>query len=99
MASITQLRALGGVIGLSLSSNLLNNRVRDDLAPIISPQNLDTLLHTPAVIDTFLSSLQTVTRSIYSEGYNLQMKVMIAFSAAQIFGIGLMWERKFRKVS
>ena len=99
MASITQLRALGGVIGLSLSSNLLNNHVRDNLAPVISPQNVHTLLHTPAIIDTFPNSVQMVIKSVYSAGYNLQMKVMIAFSAAQILGVVLMWERKLRKVA
>lgn len=99
MASITQLRALGGVIGLSLTSNLLNNHVRDGLAAVLSPQQSDALLRKPAIIDTLPSSLQSVVKSTYSEGYNLQMKVMIAFSAAQILGVGLMWERTFRKVA
>lgn len=99
MASITQLRALGGVIGLSLSSNLLNNHVRDGLATVISSQDLNTLLHTTAIIDTLPGSAQTVIKTVYSEGYNLQMRVMIAFSAAQIFGVGLMWERRLRKMA
>ncbi|MCJ1365643.1 hypothetical protein MMC16_004768 [Acarospora aff. strigata] len=99
MATITQLRALGGVIGLSLTSNLLNNHVRDGLDGVLSPRQLDAILRPSAIVDMLPGSLQSVVRGIYSEWYNLQMKVMIGFSAAQILGVGLMWERTVRKMA
>lgn len=93
MAAITQFRALGGVIGLATATNLLNNLVRARLAVVLSPPQLDALLETSRVLGTLPEALQAVVRAAYAEGYALQMKAMVAFGAAQVVGLALMWRR------
>ena len=99
MGALSQLRALGGVIGLSIASNILSNHVKGDLSAVISPQQLDLLLQTSAAINSFPIEAQTVIRSVYADGYSLQMKAMTAFAAAQAIAVAIMWEKKLRRVA
>ena len=99
MAAIVQLRALGGVIGLSIASSVLNNHVRSGLADNFPPQASELLLQSAAAITTLPESLQVVARNVYADGYSLQMKTMIGFAAAQAVGLGIMWERTPRRIA
>lgn len=99
MGAITQFRALGGVVGLAIATNVLNNHIRSGLSAILSQQQLDALLQTSAVIEMLPDALQIAVRSVYAEGYNLQMKVMVGFSVAQIVGVVTMYEKKTRYVA
>lgn len=99
MGAITQFRALGGVLGLAIAANVLNNYFRTNLSAVISPEQFEDLLQTPEkIINALPDSVKLDVRTIFAEGYNLQMKIMIAFGAAQVIGLGLMWEKKLRRV-
>ena len=99
MAAITQFRALGGVVGLAIAANVLNNHVRAVLSVVLSPAQLGALLQTSAAMGMLPEALQVVVRETFSDGYNLQMRVMIGFGAAQILSLILMWEKKLRRVA
>ena len=93
-----QFRALGGAIGLAIVTNILNNYLKSKLSIVLSPAQLAGLLETSAVIKTFTPTLQRAVQTVYSEGYNLQMKVLTGFGAAQILGLVVMWEKPVRRV-
>lgn len=99
MGAITQVRALGGVVGLAIATNVLNNHVRSGLPNILSQQQIDALLQTFAVIQTLPDTLQVAVRTVYAEGYNLQMKVMVGFCVAQVVSVIIMYEKKARRVA
>ena len=99
MGAITQFRALGGVVGLAIATNVLNNHVRSGLSAILSQQQLDALLQTSAAIEMLPDALRAAVRSVYAEGYNLQMKVMAGFGAAQIVAVVTMYEKETRYVA
>ena len=99
MGAVTQFRALGGVIGLAIASNVLNNHVQAKLSSVLTPQQLQRLLQNSMELGHFTKDMQSVVRGIYSDSYNLQMKVMIGFGAAQVLGLGLMWEGELRQLA
>lgn len=92
--SIGQLRYMGAVIGVSIATCILNSYVDKHLSSTLSPAQIESLLQSSATIHLLPQDLQTVTRLVFAEGYNLQMKVLIGFSAAQIPAAFLMWQKK-----
>ncbi|MCJ1358859.1 MAG: hypothetical protein MMC33_008859 [Icmadophila ericetorum] len=99
MGAVTQFRALGGVVGLSIGANVLNSHVKSSLAHLLSPEQLGGILESTEIIAKLPESLQFMIRKTFADGYNLQMKATIAFSATQILMLALMWEKKLRRVS
>lgn len=99
MAAVTQFRAIGGVVGLSIGTNVLNSHVKSIFGSILSAEQLSSLLESTEIIAKLPESLQAVVRSTFADGYNLQMRAMIAFSAGQILMLALMWEQKLRRVT
>ncbi|KAH8722881.1 major facilitator superfamily domain-containing protein [Phaeosphaeriaceae sp. PMI808] len=92
--SIGQLRYMGAVIGVSIATCILNSYVDKHLSSTLSPTQIEALLQSSAKIHILPQDLQTVTRLVFAEGYNLQMKLLIGFSAAQIPAALLMWQKK-----
>lgn len=84
---------MGAVIGVSIATCILNTYVDKQLRGSLSPTQIETLLQSSAAIYLLPPNLQTFTRLVFAEGYNLQIKVLIGFSAAQIPAALLMWEK------
>lgn len=82
--AMIQFRQMGGAIGLTIGSSLLNSYLKSHLAPpLLTTEQLDSLLLSTAVISKFESELQTAVKGVFASGYNLQMKVVTGFAAAQ----------------
>ncbi|KAF7888643.1 uncharacterized protein EAF02_003184 [Botrytis sinoallii] len=79
-----QFRALGGSIGIAISTNVLNNHITSALSSIISPIQLHELFQSAEVLTEFPRMLLAITRNAYSDAYNTQMFVLAAFSAATL---------------
>lgn len=75
LGALTQVRALGGVVGFAIATNILIQWVKNEDRNIAGKNPL-----------------------LYQGGYDLQVKVMLAFAALQLLGLGIMWERQPRKV-
>ena len=74
MGAVTQFRALGGVVGLSIGANVLNSHVKSSLAHLLSPEQLGGILESTEIIAKLPESLQFMIRKTFADGYNLQMK-------------------------
>jgi len=99
MGAITQARPLGGAIGLAITTTVLNSYIKSSLRGLLTPEQLGGLLESIDVINFLPPEQQAQVRQSFSHGYNLQMKVMIGFSAAQILVVALMWEKTWRRVA
>ena len=99
MGAQTQFRALGGVIGLAIATNALNNYVKSRLSDSLTGEQLANLLRSVESVRLLPADLQDIVRSTFAEGYDLQMRIMIGFGAAQILMLGTMWEKKLRRVA
>ena len=99
MGAITQFRAFGGVVGLAVATNALNSLINSRLSSVLTADQLASLLESVQTVATLPPSLQGTVRSAFADGYNLQMRIMIGFSAAQVLALALMLERNARRVA
>ena len=60
MGAITQIRALGGVIGLAIVTNVLNSYIKSQLSISLSKEQMALLLQSTAYIPTFPPELQAL---------------------------------------
>ncbi|KAI9644355.1 hypothetical protein NHQ30_007712 [Ciborinia camelliae] len=99
MGAITQFRALGSVVGLSIATNVFNDYVRTHLSRHLTPEQLSALLQSvTSGIDSLPLGLQATVRSTFGAAYDLQTKVMIGFAIAQALAVSIMWERTLRRL-
>ncbi|MCJ1433319.1 hypothetical protein MMC27_002678 [Xylographa pallens] len=96
-SAVVQFRLVGGMIGVALVTCVMNASVRPRLLEILSMNAYQALLQSTSLIETFQPPLQTMVRSIYADGYNLQIRITIGFAAAQIPVAFLMWQKDGHK--
>ncbi len=94
MSSVIQFRTMGGAIGLAIVTNVMNTYTKFHLGAILSPTQINDLLQTTRTLATLPSELAGPTKTVFANGYNLQMRIMIGFSAAQLLMTLLMWQKK-----
>lgn len=99
MGAVIQARPLGGAIGLAVTTSALNSYVKTQLAAILNSTELSSLLQSVQVIEALPAELQASTRVVLSDAYDLQMQIMIGFSAAQVLVAVAMWEKKLTRVA
>lgn len=91
--ALNQCRFLGGAIGLSIASNILNGRLKNQLSDVLPSGQLSTLLHTASSISQLPKETQAETLVVFAGSYRLQMQIMIGFAALQIPATLLMLKR------
>lgn len=89
-----QIRFLGGLIGLSIASNVMNSYLKSHLKEILTADALVALLKSPKILMTFGPDLQEKIIEVFARSYDLQYTLMIAFAAAQFPAAVMIWKRK-----
>jgi hypothetical protein len=85
---------LGGAVGIAVVNAVLNSYVRLHLRSTLTAGQLDAILQSASRIKSLTPALQEIVRVVYGQAYNLQLRVTIAFTAAQFLAVILMWKRK-----
>ena len=98
MGAITQIRVLGGTIGLAVCTAVLNEHVRHSLSLVLPPQQISGILQSVSSISDLDATAEKAVRRVFAEGYNQQMRIMTYFSAVVFFVSLLAWERRPRRV-
>ncbi|KAJ5107837.1 hypothetical protein N7456_004512 [Penicillium angulare] len=88
-----QSRTLGGVLGISAATTILNYYLRSRLTGNLQPQELAAVLKTSESIQYLTIEAQEHVRDVYAMAYSMQMKLAGAFSAAQLLAVGMIWKR------
>ncbi|KAL1970237.1 hypothetical protein VTN77DRAFT_5397 [Rasamsonia byssochlamydoides] len=91
--AIIQFRFLGGAIGLSIASNVLNGMLKSHLRDVLSPEQLQMLLQDTAIIRTLSIQQQQAILAVFAQSYTIQFRIMIGFAAAQFPAAALLWRR------
>ena len=94
MSAVVQFRTMGGAIGLAVVTTAMNTYIRKHLADYLSPTQISTLLETTEAFESLSPQVADTVKTIFAQGYNLQMRIMIGFSAAQLPATLLMWQKK-----
>ncbi|KAL8650357.1 MAG: hypothetical protein Q9226_005183 [Calogaya cf. arnoldii] len=98
MGAIAQARTMGGSIGISICTNLLNDHIKGGLKPYLTQRYIDALLASARTIERILPEQLDTVRRVYSEGYRLQAIALTAFSGVAFLVVVLMWERRPRRI-
>lgn len=91
--ALLQFRIFGGALGLAIASNVLNNHIKSSLAGVVSAEELSQLLKSTASIRFMPAEVQARILASFSDGYNLQMKIMTGFAGAQLLAVGALWRK------
>ena len=85
---------MGGAIGLSIVTSVLNSKVRTDLSQFLTPDQVEGLLQTASILTGFSPDAQLKIQSVFAEGYNIQFKILAGLAAAQLPASLVMWQKK-----
>ena len=94
MSATIQFRTMGGAIGLAVVTAATNTYVKKHLAESFSSTQIEALLQTTEAFAKLSPAMLDTARTTFAQGYNLQMRIMIGFSAAQIPATFLMWQKE-----
>ncbi len=84
---------MGGAIGLAIVTSVLNSFVHSRLSDFLSADQVDSLLQTSVAMDSLQPEQQVRVRTIFGQGYDVQMRILIGLAAAQLPGSLLMWQK------
>ncbi|KAM7213961.1 Major facilitator superfamily domain containing protein [Rhypophila decipiens] len=97
MGSVTQIRVLGGTIGLAICSTLLNNQITAETSRFLTPSQVGALLQSFQSIEHLPPGVQNEVRNVYGAAYGEQMRVMLYFSVVAMVSLVLLAERRPRR--
>jgi hypothetical protein len=81
---ITQVRVLGGLVGLAICTAVAFDLVKSELSSKLSAAQLKSLLQSSYSIAQFSPAQQDATRRVYGDAFNLQMKIVMGFTIASL---------------
>lgn len=82
MGAVTQVRIFGGVVGLAISQAVLLASLKSRLNGVLSQQQLAEILASAASISRLPSGVADITRQVYGDVANKQMRIVMGFAAA-----------------
>jgi hypothetical protein len=95
MGAITQVRVLGGIIGLVIVQAILLATLRSSLSSVLTPSQLSSILSSTASIASLSPAAQQLTRAAYGDASNVQMRIVAGFGGASLL-VSLFTYRKQR---
>ncbi|KAK9414517.1 putative Efflux pump FUS6 [Seiridium unicorne] len=93
IGAITQIRVLGGLIGVAIAQAVLSAQVSDGLSMVLGPDQLSAITQSPEAISQFSPSARRAIVKVYGDAFNLQTKIMIGLSAAGLMACLGAWRR------
>jgi hypothetical protein len=97
IGAVTQVRVLGGTIGLAIGTSFLNSFVKGKLRMVLSLEQAVAVGDSLQAIGTLTDNQQDFVRRTFAEGYQRQMYMLTGFSGLVVASSLLMWERNPRR--
>jgi hypothetical protein len=88
---VAQFRVLGGLIGLAIAASISTPYIRSHIGQNLPPNLTQAILEKTGAIHLLPERSRIRVQEIFGEGYNIQMKLLIGFAAAQMPTTVLMW--------
>jgi hypothetical protein len=96
VGALTQIRVMGGTLGLATYSTIFNNYIDSRLGSTVSVEGPQRISHSASNIGSLSPSRQNGVRVVLGDGYTLHMHIIAGFSGLAFLVSFLMWERKPR---
>lgn len=97
--AVVQFRMIGSTLGLASVTTALNNHLSDHLPKILNDTQLESVLSSTSVISSLEEPLKAQVQEVFGQGYDLQLKILIGFTAAQFLTLLLNWNWKKSQMS
>lgn len=97
IGAITQVRVLGGTIGLGTSTTVLNSFVKRNMTQELSMQQIGEISQSLSAIAKLTEREQMFVKRTFAQGYARQMRVIAGFSGLVVLSSLLMVERVPRR--
>ncbi|KAI0883457.1 putative multidrug resistance protein fnx1 [Annulohypoxylon maeteangense] len=97
-ASIIQFRFMGGATALAIVTAVANTWLRSAMLGVLSPEETALVFRRPDTINSLSGDLRDTVRVLFAKGFNLQMKILIGFAAAQFPVTFLTWKKDQIKI-
>jgi hypothetical protein len=94
MAAITQVRVLGGVIGLAIAQALLISTVRSRLSSLLSPEQIQSVLESTERIRSLPAEEARMARMAYAEAGNQHMFLALGMAGASLLAAVFCWRKQ-----
>lgn len=98
VGTISQLRVLGGVIGVVICRVVREAYLRSHLSSVVSPGVLESLVSSLATIEQLSPQETGATRAIYGQASNAQFRVLTYIAAANFCLAFFTWRRRAKPV-
>jgi hypothetical protein len=98
LGAVTQVRVLGGTIGLAISTVTLNSYVKTALSSQLSPEQIARIADSLSELEKLSTEQQIFVRQSFAEGYNRQTRITLVFSVAVLLSCLLMMEKRPRRL-
>ena len=82
------------MVGISIAAAISTPYIRTHLLEVLPAEKAMLLLEKTEIIRQLDPSTLQGVRTIFADGYSLQIKMLIGFSAAQLLTTALMWTNK-----
>lgn len=92
-AATVQFRFLGGAIVISIVTAVGNSWIKRDLSSSLTPTQILAIFGSTNVISTLSENLQIMVRGDFVQSFNLQMRIVLGFTAAGVLTTLLMWQK------
>lgn len=96
VGTITQLRVLGGVIGVVICRVTQSSYLQQHLSQFLTPAKLSQLTSSLASINSLPHDEAVAVRKIYGQSFNLQFRVLMYIAAANVLA-ALFTYRRYAK--
>lgn len=76
----------------------MNSWLKSQLSRELLPTQLEAIFESTTVIGTLSPGLQGAVKRVFAQGFNLQMRIIVGFAAAQFPATALMCQNKTIRV-
>ncbi|GAB1210878.1 hypothetical protein APSETT445_009678 [Aspergillus pseudonomiae] len=94
MGAVAQFRIMGGSIFLAIVTSVSNEFIQSHLRGLLDDSQLHSVLHSAAAVPMLPPEAQMMVRTVFSESYNLQMKILAGCAGGQALASLLMWQKE-----
>lgn len=98
MGGAAQFRSLGGAIGISITTNVINGYTTGKLEGVLSREMMEAIKGSAEAIGGFEEGAQKAVREVYAKGFEWQAVATTAFGGAGMVMLTLFVERKLRRL-
>ncbi|XWX01492.1 hypothetical protein V2A60_009520 [Cordyceps javanica] len=100
MSAITQVRVLGGLVGIAIGQSIISSQLNWQVGPVIgSPEKLAKMLTSIETIKQFPPELVELVRLSYGQANLTMYKAMIAFATAALVACLAAWKPNFQNLT